>query len=142
LALKRKDRVLEIGTGCGYQTAVLAQLAGRVVTIERIASLSQTAQLTLTGLGFDNIDFWVADGTQDFRDDLGNFDAIMITAATPRVPGHWFDVLKEGGRLVAPVGERSGQMLTLYTKIKDNLKIREIGRCVFVPLIGEYGFSL
>jgi len=141
LKLKRRDRVLEIGTGCGYQSAILAELAGEVVTIERIASLSNSAQMTLAGLGYDNIEFYIADGTQDFQEDLGRFDAIMITAATPHVAEHWLKLLKDGGRLLAPVGLRDSQMLTLYTSTKEALNKREIGRCVFVPLIGEYGFD-
>lgn len=141
LKLKKRQRVLEIGTGCGYQTAILAELAGQVVTIERIASLSRTAQMTLAGLGYDNIEFIIADGTQDFQEDLGAFDAIMITAATPNVAEHWLAMLKKGGRLLAPVGGRDGQMLTLYTNTEDAISEREIGRCMFVPLIGEYGFN-
>jgi len=140
LSLGKDDIVLEIGTGSGYQTAVLAQLCKEVHTIERLEALSQKARRLLEGLHYDNVRFFVGDGTQGLKGCDGKFDAIMITAATPSAMENLYVYLKEGGRLLTPVGFREGQTLTLLTKSAGVVEGREICRCMFVPLIGKYGW--
>jgi protein-L-isoaspartate(D-aspartate) O-methyltransferase len=140
LKLDRDDTVLEIGTGSGYQTAVLAHICKEVYTIERLETLSQKAQQLLKELGYGNVRFFVGDGTQGLKEHEGKFDAIMITACTPSMMEHLAVYLKEGGRLLAPVGTKEGQTLTLLTKHNSAWETREICRCMFVPLIGKYGW--
>jgi len=139
LQLQPTDRVLEIGTGSGYQTAVLARLAARVYTIERIASLSHRAAAKLGELGIHNVDFRIGDGSLGWPD-AAPFDRIIITAGAPVIPKPLYEQLKEGGRMVLPVGPETDQSLRVVERLGD--------RCVehpgipvrFVPLIGEYGF--
>lgn len=140
LQLRGHERVLEIGTGCGYQTAILAELAPSVVSVERIALLAKNARETLGALGYANIEFIMGDGSEKFKEDAGFFDAIMVTAAVPRISPHWLSMLNAGGRLLAPIGSRESQVLTLVTNSKKAWETREFCRCVFVPLIGSYGF--
>lgn len=139
LNLKETDRVLEIGTGSGYQTAVLAELAGQVFTIERIRSLGMKAQKLLERLNYMNIVFKVFDGTYGWPDQAP-FDAILITASTQEIPKMLVDQLGDKGRLIAPVGGLEKQSLTILTKENDRTTSREIGYCKFVPLVGRYGW--
>jgi protein-L-isoaspartate(D-aspartate) O-methyltransferase len=139
LALQGGEQVLEIGTGSGYQTAILAELAGEVFTVERFPNLSARAEATLTDLGYTNVRFRVGDGTLGWPEEAP-FDRILCTAAAPRPAKPWIEQLMDGGRLVAPVGERYGQTLTIFTKRGDGLAKREVCGCVFVPLVGEYGW--
>ena len=139
LALRGGEHVLEIGTGSGYQTAILAELAGEVFTVERFPNLSARAEATLTDLGCTNIRFRVGDGTLGWPEEAP-FDRILCTAAAPRPAKPWVGQLADGGQLVAPVGERYGQTLTIFTKRGDHLVKREVCGCVFVPLVGEYGW--
>jgi len=139
LNLKKTDRVLEIGTGSGYQTALLAELAGQVFTIERIRSLGLKAQSLLERLNYMNIVFKVFDGTYGWPDQAP-FDAILITASTQETPKMLVDQLGEKGRLVVPVGGLDKQSLTIMTKKNGRITSQEIGYCKFVPLVGRYGW--
>ena len=140
LGLRGNEKVLEIGTGSGYQAAILAELAREVYTIERFESFAKGAQAVLEELGYRNIHFKVGDGTLGWPE-KAPFDAIIITASAPRVSLPLPDQLIEGGRLILPIGKDFGQMLTLMEKKKGGFKTTEICGCVFVPLVGEYGYS-
>ncbi|MBC8285494.1 MAG: protein-L-isoaspartate(D-aspartate) O-methyltransferase [Nitrospinae bacterium] len=139
LSLKGDERVLEIGTGSGYQTAVVAELAAQVFTIERINALSRKAQQILEGLGYTNIVFKMFDGTYGWPDQAP-FDAIMVTASAKEIPEALIKQLGEGGRLVAPAGDADKQKLIVLTKKGDRVSRKEIGDCKFVPLVGKYGW--
>jgi len=132
--------VLEIGTGCGYQTAVLCALAKRVYTVERIAELSVRACGTLGGIGVENVEFYVGDGSAGWPKEKV-FDRIMITAAIPSLPGVIVDQLAEGGLIVAPVGMGEVQELIVGQKRDGRIVERHVCGCRFVKLIGEFGFS-
>ncbi len=136
---KEKDKVLEVGTGSGYQAAILAELSGKVYTIERIAVLSDRAKDVLSKLGYSNVEFLVGDGTEGYAQ-AAPYDAIIVTAGCPGIPQPLVDQLSEGGRLVIPVGETYLQTLTIVTKEKGKIKIEESIGCVFVPLVGKYGW--
>ena len=134
------SRVLEVGTGSGYQAAVLASICQFVFTVERIAALANRAKRLLDVLGFENISVKVMDGTLGWRAQAP-FDAIVVTAAAPEVPEPLVDQLAEGGRLVVPVGERHLQELTVVEKRgRHTRRVRLQGAC-FVPLIGRYGWD-
>lgn len=139
LRLRGNERVLEIGTGSGYQTAVLAELSKMVYTVERIQTLSEQAARRLRVLGYDNCVFRVEDGTGGWPE-MAPFDAIIVTAGAPEIPQPLMDQLNIGGRLVIPVGSEFQQ--TLYEGIRNPKRIekRAVTDCVFVPLIGEYGW--
>ncbi len=139
LALKGSDRVLEIGTGSGYQTAVLAELAARVYSIERIADLAAKARRLLASLGYRNVTIKVFDGTYGWKDQ-SPFDVILVTAGSPDVPAPLTEQLKEGGRMVIPVGDRTTQVLKKVTKTSAGIEVASITGCVFVPLIGGHGW--
>ena len=139
LKLKGNERVLEIGTGSGYQTAVMAELAAQVFTIERINVLSRKAQQILAGLDYSNIVFKMFDGTYGWPDQAP-FDAIMVTAAAKEIPEALIKQLGEGGRLVAPAGDTDEQKLILVRKNGNQVSRQEICDCKFVPLIGKYGW--
>ena len=145
LRVSRDCHVLEIGTGSGYQTAVLARLAKTVYTIEQYAKLSTSAQAVLDKLGFDNIEFDVGDGScgwpQDRLPEAGQFDRIMVTAAMPDVPEPLMQQLCAGGLIVAPVGYGSVQTLIVGRKQHDRLVETSLCGCRFVKLIGKYGFD-
>lgn len=140
LKLTGEERILEIGTGSGYQTAILAELATQVFTIERIRSLARTARETLGQLKYLNIVFKVFDGTYGWSDQAP-FDAILITAATPEIPEMLVKQLRENGRMVVPVGGLEHQELTLLTKQGHRSPRTVIGNCKFVPLVGKYGWK-
>lgn len=140
LDLKKKDRALEIGTGSGYQTAILAEICKEVYTIERIKSLSHKAEETLKRLEYRNIYFKVGDGTVGW-DKHSPFDKILVTAGAPNIPDTLFNQLREKGKMIIPIGDRFSQILTLIEKINNSLKKRALFECIFVPLIGERGWQ-
>lgn len=143
MELTGKEKVLEIGSGSGYQTAILAELAERVFTIERIAALATRARKVLESLNYYNVAVRVGDGTYGWREE-SPFSAIMVTAGAPRVPKVLIEQLVVGGRLVIPVGNRSSQVLLKLTRLSqdpEDLKQEDLGGCRFVDLIGEYGWD-
>jgi len=139
LGLKGDEVVLEIGTGTGYQSAVLGVLAKQVYTMERIPSLAEAARKRLTEFGFKNIEVVVGDGTEGLPEHAP-YEGIMVTAGAPQVPQVLVEQLADGGRLVIPVGTTSMQMLTVVEKRGGEVVTREQGSCVFVPLVGKYGW--
>ena len=140
LDLKGGERVLEIGTGSGYQTAILAELAAQIFTIERVKPLVKKTKELLEGLKYKNIVFKTFDGTYGWRDQ-SPFDAILISAATPSIPKSLIEQLADKGRLVAPVGGRESQDLVVLNKNGNRVVERKIGSCKFVPLIGKFAWS-
>jgi protein-L-isoaspartate(D-aspartate) O-methyltransferase len=140
LRLKPEDKVLEVGTGSGYQTAIISKLAGKVYTIERIQRLARQAQQRFEKLGLKNIEVHVGDGTLGLED-FKPFDAIIITAAAPHVPESLIGQLKEQGRLVIPVGGKFLQELMLIEKQQGRIVEKQQCGCVFVPLIGKQGWK-
>jgi len=143
MELTGSEKVLEIGTGSGYQTAILAELAGRVFSIERIASLANAARTILDALGYYNVAIRVGDGTFGWREE-SPFGAIVVTAGAPKVPRPLLEQLAPGGRLVIPVGTRSSQMLLKLTRLSDepeDVKQERLCGCRFVDLIGENGWK-
>ncbi len=141
LELKEKDVVLEIGTGSGYQTALLAEIARFVYTIERNETLAQRAKSKFEELGYKNIVLEVGDGTKGWKKEKVEFNGIIVSAAAPKVPDPLFSQLKVGGRMVIPIGSRTFQRLHKITKLGDgNMKVEYSDGCMFVPLIGEYGW--
>jgi protein-L-isoaspartate(D-aspartate) O-methyltransferase len=138
LQLSGKERVLEIGTGCWYQAAILAELCAQVYSVERFESLSVKAQGALCVLGYNNIHTRVADGTLGWPEETP-FDRIIVTAASPVVPSPLLEQLKDRGKLILPMGESLSQVLTLIEKKGGNLEYTDICACVFVPLVGKYG---
>jgi protein-L-isoaspartate(D-aspartate) O-methyltransferase len=136
LHLRGHEKVLEVGTGSGYQTALLAELAQRVVSVERVPDLAQSAADRLRRLGYDNVTVYVAGDALGWPEDAP-YDAILVTAGAPRVPRPLVEQLAPGGRLVIPVGRRTVQQLLSVTREGDSLRVRRHGQCRFVPLIGE-----
>jgi protein-L-isoaspartate(D-aspartate) O-methyltransferase len=138
--IKPEDRVLEIGAGSGYQTALLAELASQVFAVERYASLAETAQKTLERLGYRNAKIVTGDGSLGLSE-AAPYDAIIVSAAAPRIPQALMDQLAVGGRLLIPVGEADQQVLQLVRRHADgSTTVRTLEGCRFVPLIGEQGF--
>jgi protein-L-isoaspartate(D-aspartate) O-methyltransferase len=143
LELTGHEKVLEIGTGSGYQAAMLAELADRVFSIERIASLADRARKVLDSLGYYNVLIRVGDGTYGWKEE-SPFDAIIVTAGAPHVPKTLFDQLTIGGRLIVPTGDRHTQKLLKITRTSEDLdkaETKDLGGCRFVNLIGEYGWK-
>jgi protein-L-isoaspartate(D-aspartate) O-methyltransferase len=140
LALRGDERVLEIGTGCGYQAAILGRLAAEVVTIERIAPLSEKAEALLGGLGYTNVRFVVGDGTRGFPPSAP-YGGIVVTAGSPEIPEPLTEQLAEGGRLVIPVGGRWAQELLVVRREGGARAEQRVCGCVFVPLVGEHGWN-
>jgi protein-L-isoaspartate(D-aspartate) O-methyltransferase len=140
LGLIGEEKVLEIGTGCGYQAAILAELAPEVCSIERIHSLATRARRILESLRYFNVNIKVGDGTLGWPEEAP-FQAIMVTAAAPAIPRPLLDQLDLGGRLVIPVGDRSSQTLMVVHKTVEGLKQDYRGGCRFVKLIGSYGWD-
>jgi protein-L-isoaspartate(D-aspartate) O-methyltransferase len=134
------DIVLEIGTGCGYQSAVLANLVKKVTSIERIPAVADLARSNLTALGFSNIEIITTDGTLGYPENAP-YNGIIITAATPSVPKPLLEQLAENGRLVAPVGGREVQELVVLSNHKGIISQELHGGVRFVPLIGEHGWE-
>ena len=140
LELWGDEKVLEIGTGCGYQTAILAELCASVVSIERHASLADRARRTLEALGYRNVSVHAGDGTLGWPKEAP-FQRILITAGAPRVPQPLLEQLDEGGVLVAPVGDRITQELVAVHKgAGGSLRCVHHGACTFVPLVGREGW--
>ena len=143
LELKGKERVLEIGTGSGYQTAILAELADKVFSIERIAALASQSRKILDQFNYYNVAIMVGDGSYGWREEAP-FDAIITTAAAPDVPRYLVEQLAVGGRLVIPTGGRDVQTLCKLTRLSEDLndiKKEDLGGCRFVSLIGESGWK-
>ena len=139
LRLTGREKVLEIGTGSGYQTALLAHLAAQVFSIERMGGLIERAREAIRQAGTRNVSLLVGDGTLGWRD-YAPFDAILVTAGAPHVPEPLVEQLAEGGRLLIPLGGREEQTLTLLTRRGNELERRDIGPARFVPLIGKHGW--
>ncbi|MCK9231443.1 MAG: protein-L-isoaspartate(D-aspartate) O-methyltransferase, partial [Syntrophales bacterium] len=143
LELRGSERVLEIGTGSGYQTAVLAALADQVFSIERVAPLASRARKILDALDDYNVAIRIGDGTYGWREE-SPFDAIIVTAGAPRVPRILVEQLAVGGRLVIPVGDRHTQDLVRVIRQSEDagdIKQEDLGGCRFVSLIGEHGWQ-
>jgi protein-L-isoaspartate(D-aspartate) O-methyltransferase len=140
LQLSGTERVLEIGTGSGYQTAILAHLAAHVYSIERHQSLSEQSAARLTQLGLQNISYFVGDGSLGWPEEAP-FDRILVTAAAPQVPSHLMTQLKTEGLLVIPVGSYKQQELQVIQRKLQGTQTRSLGHCVFVPLIGKEGWN-
>ncbi len=134
------NRILEIGTGSGYQTAILAQLTRSVFTVERLAPLAERARSIFSRLELTNIIQRVGDGTLGWKQ-YAPFDGIIVTAGAPDIPNTLLDQLAEGGRLIIPTGPRNRQILTVITRYGDEFQTTDDIACVFVPLIGEEGWS-
>lgn len=140
LALTGRERTLEVGTGSGYQTAVLAELSVEVFTVERIPELLRRAEAVLNDLGYANIRFKAFDGTLGW-DEHKPFDAVLVTAGAPGIPRPLRDQLADGGRLVIPVGNRHSQELVKITRSGDRFEESYLGGCRFVDLIGVHGWK-
>lgn len=136
LELTGKEKVLEVGTGSGYQAAILAELARRVITTERLSALAEAAKDVLTNLGYTNIEVYVAEETLGWQQEAP-YDAIMVTAGAPRIPVDLLNQLAFGGRLVIPVGSRYVQELYKITRHKKGNIVENLGGCRFVSLIGK-----
>ncbi len=142
LELTGKEIVLEVGTGSGYQTAILGELAKEVYSIERIELIKNNANGLLNQLGYKNIKIITADGTLGWPDEQIKFDRIIVTAASPEIPKPLIGQLKNGAKLVLPLGDSLGQMLAVVDKDKEgNVKKQNICGCVFVPLVGKYAWD-
>jgi protein-L-isoaspartate(D-aspartate) O-methyltransferase len=139
LALTGQERVLEIGTGSGYQTVLLSHLASQVFSIERVGTLVTQARDAIRAAGATNVSLLSGDGTLGWRE-YAPYNAILVTAGSPAVPVPLAEQLAEGGRLLIPVGDREEQILALFTKRGEELERRDIGAARFVPLIGKYGW--
>ncbi|MGH7279871.1 MAG: protein-L-isoaspartate(D-aspartate) O-methyltransferase [Candidatus Rokuibacteriota bacterium] len=141
LAMTGPEKVLEIGTGSGYQTAVLAELARRVCSVERLAPLATRARALLEGLGYTSVWVRVGSGTLGWPDEAP-FDRILVAAGGPSVPPPLFEQLAEGGRLVLPIGETpTSQTLTVVEKIDGQKRVQTHGECSFVKLVGKYAWD-
>ncbi len=140
LELKGDEKVLEIGTGSGYQTAILAELAEKVYSIERLRSLSQKARKILDKLYYFNVVLKVGDGTLGWPE-YAPFDAIIVTAGSPKIPEPLIEQLAEGGRLVIPVGDPYTQELVKLVKTPEGIEKKNLTICRFVNLIGKYGWK-
>lgn len=138
--VKKGDHVLEIGTGSGYQAAILSRLGKTVDTVERIPALGAQAQRTLNDLGFENVRVHIADGTAGYVE-ASPYDVILVAAGAPSVPPPLQEQLKAGGRLVIPVGSSWHQELQLWTKTGDDFETETILPVVFVPLLGQWGWA-
>jgi len=140
LGLRGDETVLEVGTGSGYQAAVLGRLARKVYTLERIPELAEGARRVLAELGIDNVEVRVADGSAGFPE-AAPYDGILVAAAAPRAPQPLLGQLAEGGRLVVPVGTIEGQILERWTRRGDEWDCERSAPVCFVPLLGEHGWS-
>jgi protein-L-isoaspartate(D-aspartate) O-methyltransferase len=140
LELNGMERVLEIGTGSGYQAAILAALTKTVYTVERISELAQHSLKVFQELGIKNIQIFERDGSSGLPE-FAPFDAIIVTAAAPKVPSPLQEQLAENGRLVLPVGSRDGQILERWRKKGNKLQSEHIAPVAFVPLVGDFGWD-
>ncbi len=141
LALNGSETVLEVGTGSGYQAAVLTHLAERVFSLERIPILARRARKVLDECGFSKVNIRLADGTHGWQD-MAPFDAVIVTAGAPDVPQDYLDQLALNGRLVIPVGDRGSQVLMRITRVGESeYQEEQLLGCRFVPLIGNHGWQ-
>jgi protein-L-isoaspartate(D-aspartate) O-methyltransferase len=140
LGLSGNEKVLEIGTGSGYSAAVLAKLADRVMSLERVSELGEAARARLEELGFENVEVIIGDGSRGYPDEAP-YDAIAVHAATPEAPHSLLAQLGPGGRLVVPIATGSADLLTAFIREDEGLRQETIGPCRFVPLIGAEGFK-
>jgi protein-L-isoaspartate(D-aspartate) O-methyltransferase len=140
LALTGTETVLEVGTGSGYQTALLSLLAREVISIERHQPLAEQAALSLDKFGYDNVVIHVGDGSQGLRD-MAPFDAIIVSAAAPSVPSMLMTQLADHGRMILPVGDRHHQYLEKVVRVGNSWHIEQLISVVFVPLLGKQGFG-
>jgi protein-L-isoaspartate(D-aspartate) O-methyltransferase len=139
LRLSPEDRVLEVGTGTGYEAAVMSRIVQEVYTIERFASLAESAKKIFDRLGYTNIHVVIGDGSRGYAD-AAPYDAIIVAAAAPRVPNALVEQLKNGGRAIVPVGEADLQQLSLVSKNDGAIQRKTLDACRFVPLVGEEGY--
>jgi protein-L-isoaspartate(D-aspartate) O-methyltransferase len=140
IGLTGKEKVLEIGTGSGYQTALLALLASMVFSVERVSHLAHSARAALEAAGIRNVTILVGDGTLGWRP-FAPYDAILVSAASPEIPAPLVEQLASGGRMVIPLGDREAQTLTVVERQGDQVRSSTIADVRFVPLVGEFGFS-
>lgn len=140
LGLKAGDRVLEIGTGSGYQTALLAELVHQVYSVERLPTLLFKARHILKKLCYKNITLKLGDGTKGWPE-RAPFDAMVVSAGGPKIPEPYFEQLAEGGRMILPVGDEHRQELILVTKLDGRKQMQKLSDCRFVKLKGEHGFQ-
>jgi protein-L-isoaspartate(D-aspartate) O-methyltransferase len=140
LELSGREKVLEVGTGSGYQTAVLAELARRVCSIERLPRLAERARAALESLGYDNVWVRVGNGALGWPDEAP-FDRIIVTAGGPSIPPPLVQQLADGGRMVLPVGRGDNQVLTVVDNVGGEIRQREHGECKFVRLVGKYAWE-
>lgn len=140
LELQPTDRVLEIGTGSGFQTALLSHLAGHVYSVERIRELSQRARTVIDAMRLSNVALLVGDGTIGWSR-YAPYDAILVAAGAPSVPPALVEQLAPGGRMLIPVGGRDQQVLTLVRKTENGTETSNVTGCVFVPLLGRFGWA-
>ncbi|HUR93394.1 MAG TPA: protein-L-isoaspartate(D-aspartate) O-methyltransferase [Gemmatimonadales bacterium] len=138
-ALSGRERVLEVGAGSGYQTALLALLADAVFAVERIPALAQGARAALEGAGLRNVTVLVGDGTLGWRP-FAPYDAILVAAASPEIPAPLVEQLAPTGRLIIPLGDRHTQVLTVAQRVGDEVRTSTVADVRFVPLLGEFGF--
>ena len=139
LGIRSENRVLEVGTGTGYEAALLAELAREVITIERHSALADAAREILSRLGYCNVTVMEGDGTKGWAE-AAPYDRIIVAAASPRLPASLFEQLKEGGKMILPIGSPELQSLVLVEKIKGQPETLRLDGCRFVPLIGAEGF--
>lgn len=139
LSLSGDEKVLEVGTGSGYQTAILAELADRVFTVERIPAIGLEARERLAAMGYSNIVYRIGDGSLGWRE-MAPFDRVLVTAGAPRVPAFLREQLRVGGRAIVPVGEGEEQVLLRLTRTETGSRRETLAGCAFVPLIGREGF--
>lgn len=139
LELTGNERILEIGTGSGYQAAVLAELAKEVYSIERYEGLARNAQNTLDQLGYTNIKIKIGDGTEGWTE-FAPYNGIIVTAGSPDIPRALKDQLADRGKIVIPVGNLHSQILTVIERVGNKFLEKEVCGCVFVPLVGKYGW--
>ena len=140
LELTGKEKTLEIGTGCGYQTAILAELSEKVYTIERIRPLMEEARALLAELNYLNVIFSAFDGTIGWKE-YEPYDAIMVTAGAAKIPQPLLEQLADGGRMIIPIGDKISQELIKVTRDKDHFDRKSLGGCRFVNLIGIHGWN-
>ncbi len=141
LELSGKEKILEIGTGSGYQSAILAELAKEVYSVERIRVLSEKAQKLLKESGYKNIFLKVSDGTLGWKEEAP-FDRIILTGYCPEIPAGLVEQLSDPGKIIVPLGDTFNQILTLAEKKNRILTYKSIAQCVFVPLVGQFGAKL
>ena len=140
LELKGDEKILEIGTGSGYQTAILAELARKVYSVERMRTLAERARKLLEKLGYSNVKILLGDGTLGWEES-SPYDRILVTAGAREIPQPLTDQLEEEGIMVIPVGNSYSQDLRVVRKRKNRIKTARVEKCVFVPLIGKYGWD-